>query len=391
MRALRFLLPLLVIGILAFAPAAYAADANFFGPLINEECKCVGSAPDWGCVLQTLQNVINLGVSLGVIFFVLVTAYAGALFMASSVNPGGRKQARTMMGAAAVGLIVALSAWLLVDFVMKAIYNEGSFGPWNSILDENSTRTCIVTHASPEGPSSGGPTSPSSGFSVGDQVECQNADGNYVIHPLTVTAIREENGEQILTVDPGEEDVEEAISGEIQASRCRPFGEEEPGEEVPGGTMTHSCTGTAGSGPESGTPKQDLSCENCRSLNGVTIKSGANDNLYSGTASKVEDISFSSGWEITEAFPPTSCIHRNSCHYTGTCADAAFSDRDYTDVDRIVSFMQAGESAGLRVYFETSNCALRTQVRAAGMSRAYCSGDPGYGAITGNHFSLYGP
>ncbi len=40
---------------------------------------------------------------------------------------------------AVVGLFIVLAAWLIVDFVMKSLYNpdawqEGSLGPWNSIL-----------------------------------------------------------------------------------------------------------------------------------------------------------------------------------------------------------------------------------------------------------------
>jgi hypothetical protein len=159
MKPLRALLPLLFVGITLFLPiAAEAATANFFGPIISKECECPGKAPDWGCVLQTAQNVINLGVSLAMIFFVLIFAYAGILLMASATNPGNKKIARNMLGAAVVGLMVALSAWLLVDFVMKALYNEGSFGPWNAILSDGSVQHCLVPRDPTVAEVVGGPT-----------------------------------------------------------------------------------------------------------------------------------------------------------------------------------------------------------------------------------------
>lgn len=162
MRFLKALLPVLVFGILAFAPqAAFAADANFFGPIIPVECHCVGSAPDFSCVLATIQNAVNLAISVGVIIFVLVCAYAGFLFMFSSVNAENKSKAKNVLTNAVVGLLLALSAWLLVDFMMKTLYNPATqdqsgkvWGPWNSILGDGTRPDgtpsyCLVTHTPP--------------------------------------------------------------------------------------------------------------------------------------------------------------------------------------------------------------------------------------------------
>ncbi len=153
MKLLRILLPVLVLGILALAPhQAQAATATFFGPIIPPECHCdTGqvSAPDFGCVLATVENAMNFAISIGVIIFVLVASYAGLLWMFSPMNPHNREMGRGVLMNAVIGLLIALCAWLMVDFIMKTLYN-GAFGPWNSILGEGDY--CLAVHTPQAGP-----------------------------------------------------------------------------------------------------------------------------------------------------------------------------------------------------------------------------------------------
>lgn len=152
MRYLRLLLPAVVLTVVLFVPdVAFAANANFFGPIIPEECHCPGRAPDWGCVLVVIQNGFNFLVSLGVIAFTLALAYAGFQYMASSVNAGNKEKAKEMIQNVLMGLLIMLSAWLMVDFVMKVLYNPsaGGFGPWNSILAADDTSMCLEIHNPP--------------------------------------------------------------------------------------------------------------------------------------------------------------------------------------------------------------------------------------------------
>lgn len=145
MPFLRALLPLLALCVFALPSLVFAAEASFFGPIIEADCQCVGSAPDWGCVLETAHNVFNLIFSLSVLVFAFTAAYAGFLFMTSQVNAENKSKAKSMLLNTVVGLLIALSAWLLVDFVMRVMYDGGrtGFGPWNRILDVNSGRKCL--------------------------------------------------------------------------------------------------------------------------------------------------------------------------------------------------------------------------------------------------------
>lgn len=137
-----------------------AQTTGFFGPgnpIIPEECQCerqptpsgegsITTAPDFGCVLQVVQNVINFAITLAVIVMVLYLAYAGFRLMVSRGNPGMYEDAKTRILNAIIGLVVILCAWALVDFVMKAVADEGKLGPWHSIISTNGANRCIVAN-----------------------------------------------------------------------------------------------------------------------------------------------------------------------------------------------------------------------------------------------------
>lgn len=139
--------------IFLFLPRA-ASAAGFFGPVLPQSgsCDCGALPMDWGCVLQVIQNLIQLAVSLGVIICVLWIAYAGFSLMVSGGSPEARSKGKTRITNALVGIVVILAAWLVVDFVMKTIYKPdaafsgGSFGPWNAILADTGGNYCIQEH-----------------------------------------------------------------------------------------------------------------------------------------------------------------------------------------------------------------------------------------------------
>jgi hypothetical protein len=151
------LLTYLPVGMLAGAGlsvpfASHAASVvGVFNPIVAQsgQCVCVGMAPSWGCILQTIQNAVNVGISVGVVICVLYLAYAGVLFMMSSANPGLREQGKTRLLNGVIGMLVILGAWISVDFIMKVLYEPDTvfeatiFGPWNSILASNGKDYCI--------------------------------------------------------------------------------------------------------------------------------------------------------------------------------------------------------------------------------------------------------
>lgn len=103
--------------------------------------SCPEGAPlGIGGVLVLLQNLMNAAVALSVIVMTLVIAYAGFLFLTSPFNSENRSKAKSTLWNTVIGVFIVLSAWLIVDFAMKVLYNpEATFagkslGPWNEIL-----------------------------------------------------------------------------------------------------------------------------------------------------------------------------------------------------------------------------------------------------------------
>lgn len=147
------LISLGVLALLIVLPqATHAASTSFFGPIIptSGQCVCAGSAPDWGCVLQLIQNVMNFIVTLATVGITIFIALAGFSYMSSGGNPEKRTQANKQIMNAVIGLLIVLCAYLLVDSLMKVLYNQNSgFGPWNSILVGNGNDYCIVEHNPP--------------------------------------------------------------------------------------------------------------------------------------------------------------------------------------------------------------------------------------------------
>lgn len=308
---------------------AFAATANFFGPIISPECNCenqsgaggsaIATAPDYGCVLQTVQNVISLTITIGVFIAVIAIVITSFQFMTSVTNPEAKNKARGRLVSVLVGMLLVLSAWLIVDFVMKSLYNPAAgdglveFGPWNTILNGEEGTYCIQVAETPP--------------------------------PLPTLTVAN------------------------------------PTAGVPNPTGT---TGSSGYTGASG-------CPSCVSLSelGLSCKNSASCTLDANVAPKIVALknSFSGTWTVTEAYPPTA-RHTNACHRLGTCIDAGFRGSTSYNGTNISAFAQAASSAGLRAVFETADCSLRDAARAAGVT-AYCKTDSGYGHITGSHFSVY--
>jgi hypothetical protein len=107
-------------------------------------------------VLQVIQNVLNVVVTLATLVMVFYIVIAGLQFIMSGSGGEALSKAKTRITNVVIGIVVVLVAWLLIDYVMKTIYEEGKFGPWNTILAGNPTGTdrCIIA-TKPSGISSG--------------------------------------------------------------------------------------------------------------------------------------------------------------------------------------------------------------------------------------------
>lgn len=110
---------------------------------LDSDCP-VGAPLGFGGALQLIQNVMNASISFGIVICVLIIAFAGILWLLTPTNPENHSQAKKVLTNAVIGLLIILSAWLIVDFVMKLLYDgdTSNFGPWNMILEGGDI--CVV-------------------------------------------------------------------------------------------------------------------------------------------------------------------------------------------------------------------------------------------------------
>jgi len=135
-KILPFILALLVLS----APLTAFAQ---FGPIVPDVCRTC--ACGFGGVMAIIQNVINFIIAISIVIATLIMVWAGVLYILSPTNPESRSTANKMLINAALGIVIVLSAWLIVDFVMKTLYNNNSkFGPWNTILISGTGDSCVV-------------------------------------------------------------------------------------------------------------------------------------------------------------------------------------------------------------------------------------------------------
>lgn len=88
------------------------------------------------CHVATLMNtVIGWLVMILSIVMAIMIMVSGFKLVTSGGNPSEKQAAKSMITNAAIGFAILLSAWLLIDYGLKALLRTGpfAFGPWNTI------------------------------------------------------------------------------------------------------------------------------------------------------------------------------------------------------------------------------------------------------------------
>lgn len=144
MRSRVPLFLLLLLAGVAVVPHFAHAAIPFFGPIVPDTGNLC--APAWGMVITVVNNLIELGITLAIVFVApIMIAYAGFLMVVEPMSPGGHTKARGILLNTVVGIVVALAAWLIVDAVMAALTPNGRpFGEnWATIISSNGAPQCI--------------------------------------------------------------------------------------------------------------------------------------------------------------------------------------------------------------------------------------------------------
>jgi len=156
----RFRTSLLIIAIscVAALPLFAGAQIGDIGPIVP---KPIQDCPaNWNGLVSGFNNLIKFVLSFAVIIAILVIAYAGFLLVLTPTNPENRGTARGLLLNAAIGLVLALSAWLIVNTILITLTDGEDIGTFTGFIGGNGGGDCIE-------PKEGSPVSQGGGTLTG--------------------------------------------------------------------------------------------------------------------------------------------------------------------------------------------------------------------------------
>jgi len=166
----RILFIAVVLTIVSFSlPDLVQAKIPFFGPIIPASSPTC--ALGWGAVIVVVNNIIEFLLTIAIVFVApIMIAYSGFLFVVNPVNPAGKEKAKGMLLNTIVGIVIALSAWLIVGAVMAALYHpdpsQGFVENWYNIINSGGQSACLDQSGTVSSPPTGTSPTPPAGVAV---------------------------------------------------------------------------------------------------------------------------------------------------------------------------------------------------------------------------------
>ncbi|MFA5211602.1 MAG: hypothetical protein WC414_03870 [Patescibacteria group bacterium] len=81
------------------------------------------------------SRIINISLSLLGTIFVVLTVYAGFLWMTAGGNDDQVGKAKNILYASIIGLLIILSAYSISNFVLKNLYSASTGDNYGNVLD----------------------------------------------------------------------------------------------------------------------------------------------------------------------------------------------------------------------------------------------------------------
>ena len=84
-------------------------------------------------LVELAQNIISTGIYVSIFMSALFFAYAGWLYVSSGIdNVGDLNKAKSIFWNVMIGLVIILSAWLIVDTIVRGLV-KGEYLPWTAL------------------------------------------------------------------------------------------------------------------------------------------------------------------------------------------------------------------------------------------------------------------
>ena len=106
--------------------------------IVPSDCTGDGGCQSICDLAQLAQNVLNDGIYLAVFLSAVLFAWAGWKHMSAGGDSHQISEANKVFSAVFIGLIIILSAWLIVDTLMRTIAGQPAGLPWNEVCTASS-------------------------------------------------------------------------------------------------------------------------------------------------------------------------------------------------------------------------------------------------------------
>jgi Na+-driven multidrug efflux pump len=136
---MRFLFITAFMSLFLFLPILPGVDGGMTAALVDAKglvpCGGTGESPCNACHAMALANeLISFLFTILALLAVMVMMYAGVKLVISQGNSHEWEEAKGMLTNVIIGFVIVLSAWLIVDTIMKMLVDPNviEVGMWNS-------------------------------------------------------------------------------------------------------------------------------------------------------------------------------------------------------------------------------------------------------------------
>ncbi|MCR4325828.1 MAG: pilin [Patescibacteria group bacterium] len=120
------------LGAILFALPSVALGATGFLTIVPESCRGPGGCQSVCDIATLANNVLTDAIYIAVFLSAILFAFAGLKMLVSVANPGERSRAKQTFANVAIGLVIILASWLVIEVIMRTLVG-GSVLPWNAI------------------------------------------------------------------------------------------------------------------------------------------------------------------------------------------------------------------------------------------------------------------
>ncbi|MBP6859981.1 MAG: hypothetical protein KBC38_00240 [Candidatus Pacebacteria bacterium] len=139
----RLALYLLAASLIPLAAAAQGLPSGSIIPDLDEGDQNLRTcAAGWKAVLIISGGFLELAIYIAMLIAVLVIVYAGIIFLFNATNPENLSKGKKILGNAAIGLLITLCAWLLVNTVLTSL-GAGDIASRTSVIGSGGS-LCIT-------------------------------------------------------------------------------------------------------------------------------------------------------------------------------------------------------------------------------------------------------